>query len=210
MDTPVPPPDEWGPPRMAVPDIGPLYEVLPGLQLPSWVLFRVDLPEYPDLELHVRVTYDKEERVYEPQEIWIKTPSNAPEILRSIPLRYIAQEAMYCFVTTVSASPELIDRWRQYPPGDIYAVYRHPTRYGLNPKLVGSGPTDENLQTIARTYRFCRLVGTPPTKAIQEIFNLPRSTATRWVAAARKKGFLAADEVGRGGGAQSRYGSPRG
>ncbi len=52
------------------------------------------------------------------------------------------------------------------------------------------GMTDETLQLVARIYRVALLMGKPPVKIIEEWFELPRSTAGRWVTAARKKGFL--------------------
>ena len=52
------------------------------------------------------------------------------------------------------------------------------------------GMTDETLQLVARTYRVAVLMGRPPVRVIEEWFELPRSTAGRWVTAARKRGYL--------------------
>lgn len=72
------------------------------------------------------------------------------------------------------------------------------------------GPTDDALRHLAHVYRVHMLIGEAPTKGVQEAFGLARSTATRWLAKARERGFLAADEIGHGGGARSRFDSPEG
>jgi len=69
------------------------------------------------------------------------------------------------------------------------------------PRLRQNGPTDETLQWVARVYRVALLLSDPPTKAVEALFEVPRSTAGRWVAAARRRGFLGRSEgAGRAGG----------
>lgn len=52
------------------------------------------------------------------------------------------------------------------------------------------GMDDTSLRVIARVYRIAYLRGEAPTKTVEEMFGLPRSTAGRWVAEARKRGLL--------------------
>ena len=59
------------------------------------------------------------------------------------------------------------------------------------------GPTDEALWWASHLYRLAVIVNDPPTKSVEEALDLPRSTAGRWLALARKRGFLGASE-GRG------------
>jgi len=53
--------------------------------------------------------------------------------------------------------------------------------------------TDEFLQQLAEFYIFVVANGERPLVAIEEAATVPRNTAARWVAMARKRGFLATD-----------------
>lgn len=57
-----------------------------------------------------------------------------------------------------------------------------------------AGPTSWTLENVAEVYRIALLTGEPPTKAVENTFGIPRSTAGRWVAAAREQGFLGRSE----------------
>ena len=59
------------------------------------------------------------------------------------------------------------------------------------------GPVDDTLREVAAVYRLAYVAGEAPLKSVVSAFDIPRSTASRWVAAARDKGFLGASE-GRG------------
>lgn len=60
---------------------------------------------------------------------------------------------------------------------------------------------DETLPIVARIYWVAYLIRDPPTQKVEKLLNLPRSTAGRWVSAARKGGFLAeAGGPGKAGG----------
>lgn len=54
------------------------------------------------------------------------------------------------------------------------------------------GLDDETLRIVARAYRVTYLIGEAPTKNVEKLFNLTRSTAGRWVALARERGYLSA------------------
>jgi len=63
------------------------------------------------------------------------------------------------------------------------------------PKDIGSrGPTEDALRWVATIYRVALVLGDSPTKAVREAFDLAQSTAGRWVALARKRGFLGSAE----------------
>ncbi len=63
-----------------------------------------------------------------------------------------------------------------------------------------AGPTRWTLSNVADVYRIALLTGEPPTKAVESTFGIPRSTAGRWVAAAREQGFLGrAEGAGKAG-----------
>jgi len=68
-------------------------------------------------------------------------------------------------------------------------------------RLRVGGPTDETLAWVARIYRLALLAGDPPTKVVETALALPRSTAGRWVAQARRRGYLGpSDGRGKAGG----------
>lgn len=52
------------------------------------------------------------------------------------------------------------------------------------------GLDDTTLQIVARIYRVAYLIGDPPTKKVETLLQIPRSTAGRWVAASREAGYL--------------------
>lgn len=63
------------------------------------------------------------------------------------------------------------------------------------PKDIGAGgPTEDALRWVATIYRVALVLGDSPTKAVREAFDLAQSTAGRWVALARKRGFLGSAE----------------
>ncbi len=67
--------------------------------------------------------------------------------------------------------------------------------------LRSAGPVSSTLEAVAYLYRVAVLMGEPPTKAVEETLGLPRSTAGRWVALARREGHLGpAEGPGKAGG----------
>lgn len=68
-------------------------------------------------------------------------------------------------------------------------------------RLRQAGPTDEALDWVAYVYRVALVLGNPPTGSVENVFELARSTAGRWVALARERGFLGkAEGAGKAGG----------
>jgi hypothetical protein len=55
---------------------------------------------------------------------------------------------------------------------------------------AGCGPAEEDLRNVATLYQVAYATGNPPTKTVMDRFGLPRSTASRWIALARKRGLL--------------------
>jgi hypothetical protein len=54
----------------------------------------------------------------------------------------------------------------------------------------GGGPSDEDIRAVADVYQLAYVTGGAPTKTVMERLSLPRSTASRWIALARKQGLL--------------------
>ncbi|MFD9111591.1 hypothetical protein [Streptomyces bottropensis] len=59
--------------------------------------------------------------------------------------------------------------------------------------------TREHLEDVAEVYRMADHKGDPPTQAVQKRFSTTHSTAAKWVAQARKQGFLGPARNSRGG-----------
>lgn len=55
---------------------------------------------------------------------------------------------------------------------------------------AGGGLAEEDLRNVATLYQVAYATGNPPTKTVMDRFALPRSTASRWIALARKRGLL--------------------
>lgn len=68
-----------------------------------------------------------------------------------------------------------------------------------NPALAVEGPTETALKRVAATYRMAHLMSLSPTKSVAQDLGLPRSTAGRWVAMARSRGFLGPAEPRKAG-----------
>ena len=54
----------------------------------------------------------------------------------------------------------------------------------------GGGPSEEDLRLIATVYQVAYATGGAPTTTVMDRLGLPRSTAGRWIALARKRGLL--------------------
>jgi hypothetical protein len=64
----------------------------------------------------------------------------------------------------------------------------------------GGGPSEQDLQTVADIYQAAYVTGNPPTKTVMGRLELPRSTASRWIALARERGLLGPATSGKAGG----------
>jgi hypothetical protein len=70
---------------------------------------------------------------------------------------------------------------------------------GASPGDAKDGPTDDALRRVAIVYQLNLACGLAPTRAVEVTFELPRSTAGRWIAMARERGFLPAATAGASG-----------
>lgn len=58
-------------------------------------------------------------------------------------------------------------------------------------RLKAAGPVAETLEWVGRVYRLSEIMGEPPTKAVEETFQISRSTAGAWIGRARAAGHIA-------------------
>jgi hypothetical protein len=103
------------------------------------------------------------------------------EVLRSIPVALLTKQHLRSVVevTTTGEGDSAVTR---ISPRVLTEEVRQ--------RLVESGPTAETLDWVGYFYRLALLVGDPPTRTVEVLFQVPRSTAGRWVAAAREHGYL--------------------
>jgi hypothetical protein len=71
--------------------------------------------------------------------------------------------------------------------------------FSIPSDVAAHGPTDQALRAAATVYRFSHALGEPPTKAVAASLGLTHSTAARWVAKARERGYLGPTSQGRAG-----------
>jgi hypothetical protein len=53
-----------------------------------------------------------------------------------------------------------------------------------------AGPIDDSLRKVAMVYRAALATQSPPTRAVQDVFDLPARTAGSWIAKAKVKGYI--------------------
>ena len=105
-------------------------------------------------------------------------PPVTSEGIRSIPVARLTKLAVAAHVMQVEEK-DGVTTWTPMRMTDETAK-----------RFRGEGPTDEALGWVARLYRLALLLGDPPVTAVEHGLGLPRSTAGRWVALARQRGFL--------------------
>lgn len=117
------------------------------------------------------------------------SPPVTSEVFRRLPVQMLvtnAANAVHYGGESVDSSAAFKAAWPTHPEAEYVA------RHGLD---------DETLRVVARVYRVAYLVGQSPVKTIENLLKVPRSTAGRWVAAARGRGFLSeARGPGKAGG----------
>jgi Family of unknown function (DUF6214) len=123
------------------------------------------------------------------------------DALRRIPLARMAKEAVAEAArsyTPVEPGGEPIFRLISTPRDAHEAFYESYVGTAREPRR-GSPITDDNLHEVARVYREATKRGDPPTQAVASAMHVARSTAARWVTAARSRGFLGPAMRGKGG-----------
>lgn len=73
----------------------------------------------------------------------------------------------------------------------------------LTPDMVArikeQGPVRESLEWAAYVYNVARVLGDPPAKAVELTFEMPRTTASKWVRRARELGLIDEEVFGDDG-----------
>ncbi len=155
-------------------------QVAPGLAFPSdgvWVM-ATETPHGHDVEVRVVVADGR----LSAREVVVRQVEGGPPVttedLRQVPVATLVQYAV--------GHIQRIHAVREHE----VVLHGQPAHEAEFQRAKQQGMTEETLQLVARTYRIAHLMGKAPTRMVEEWFELPRSTAGRWVAAARKKGYL--------------------
>lgn len=118
------------------------------------------------------------------------------EVLRTIPIRQLIHEAVAAAASKITETlPDGDQVLGPLTPADRESLDKG---LGRRPRR-GSPITEATLRDVASRYKAAVEAGKPPTQAVARELNIARSTAARWVAAARKRGFLGAAMRGKGG-----------
>jgi hypothetical protein len=123
------------------------------------------------------------------------------ESLRAIPVARLTRQAVAGAArryTPLEEVGEPVFRLVSTPPEAAAAFYERYVKEGRRPRR-GSPITDDNLREVARIYREAVKRDDPPTKTVGDTMHTARSTAARWVTAARERGFLGPALRGKGG-----------
>jgi hypothetical protein len=115
------------------------------------------------------------------------------QTLSKLPVDALVRYAIAALAMPLKTAPDgtLIQDFAQAAArgGAIIGVYERFARATRRPRS-GSPLTDENLRKVATVYRAAVENGHPPTKTVAEAMHVARSTAARWVAKSRERGFL--------------------
>ena len=120
----------------------------------------------------------------------------------------VTGEALRLVTVAAFVRPSVRASSRLYPwaglSGDPWAPDSTRVAFGLldsehRDRMRDAGPVTETLEWVARIYGLALATGDKPTKAVEEVFMVPRYTASRWVASARERGFLGPAQPGKAG-----------
>lgn len=141
-----------------------------------------------DFNIEIRIGFDSETRKLVAGALTIKSHNESAsgvtsEVLREIPVGMLVRYAKDA-VFRLDGEGNTVGAW---PSGDE------------RDDVMTRGDRDEILRLVARVYRVAYLINVPPAKHVETIFELSRATAGRWVAEARRKGYLSETTPGKAG-----------
>lgn len=164
--------------------------VAPGLEL--WSDVEVRAVDHKGHDVTVRVLADGT-RVWA-NEVRVTQRDGGPPVTGEA----IRQIAVAAFVRLAVRAGARIGK-EPWAPGSERLMYGHLDAKHRN-LLRDAGPVRETLEWVARAYRLAMAMGERPTKYVEEVFEVPRYTASRWIAAARAQDLLGPAEPGKAGG----------
>jgi hypothetical protein len=132
------------------------------------------------LRYHVDLELEFRNGRYEVTALIARRKKGGPEVtgegLRQLPVKAIVREAT-----------------RKLPPAAFVLAISRPSR-DLFRRV-----NDEALGIVSVVYRAALEEAKPPTQTLADYLGMPRSTAARWIARARERGFLGPATPGKAG-----------
>lgn len=155
-------------------------EVAPGIHI--WKSAKTTLTGYKGYDVDAEVSMSDKGRL-EVESLTVRRTTGGPpvtgEALRQITVQSIIRDSVKTsiqFSRGFGAGTE-VSAWGMLDADDVL-------------RLKKAGPTPETLEWVGRVYRVSELVNDPPTKAVEEVFQISRSTAGSWIGRARAAGHI--------------------
>lgn len=103
-------------------------------------------------------------------------PVVTSEAIRRVPVGRYLRAAMASGFVVKEVDPDDPDRLRDF----------------VNPRrdFASAGMTDDVLKEVARLYYWCLVHGEPPLGVLERDYGIPRGKASRWIATARRRGYV--------------------
>lgn len=166
----------------------------------GWVRARFTVRELPEQTVYVRFAPDRDR--WRAIELRLENPSQ--DILRAIPLSRIEHAVNASERGQAVAGPVVFGLAVGYSnptPEDLPAHFRDKRRRIVQPVKL-ERPTTRRLDDdfyidVARAYRAAVERGENPRKALAEASSTPADTVARWIAEARRRGYLPRAQPGK-------------
>lgn len=167
-----------------------MVELVPGVRVAARFEVRFAADDAVPVDVRMVVAFDGDR--FHVEELCCHRADGRPpvtgEAIRAVPVAQLLGRAVVPHVFDVEPTGAEDGSIRATPVG------------AFGPEDVTSGPTDDALHKVATVYQLHYACGRPPTKAVEMIFEVPRSTAGRWVSMARDRGLLGPTTPGRASG----------
>lgn len=157
-------------------------EIVPGVTI--WRQATTRIRSYKGYNIDAQVSVSDSGRIEIDSLTVSRVPGGEPvtgEALRKVAIQSILRDAVKQGIQRSIGS--------DIPAGtQVSALGMLPTSEAQ--RLKHSGPTAETLTWVGRIYRISELIDNAPTKAVEETFNISRSTAGAWIGRARAAGHI--------------------
>ena len=170
-------------------------EIVPGVVGPEGIIDPRHVIPSPDggVDIELDIRFDPRQRRYVCHEV--RAASSTGGAVTTEALRHLQIAEWIVLALLMDSDEGPVIRELENPDG------REPWGKTAPDDVAEHGPTDRALRWTAHFYRYGYAVSYNPTKDVEEMLKLPRSTAGRWIAASREAGYLGPSEgMGKAGG----------
>jgi len=170
-------------------------EIVPGVVGPEGIIDPGHVIPSPDggVDIELDIRFDPRQRRYVCHEVRAASSTGGAVTTEALRHLQIAEWIVLALLMDSDSGPVI--RELENPDG------REPWGKTAPDDVAEHGPTDRALRWTAHFYRYGYAVSYNPTKEVEKMLKLPRSTAGRWIAASREAGYLGPSEgMGKAGG----------